>query len=138
MCTRRLIREISFANPLWGAPRIHGELLKLGIEIGQTTVAKCMARRRRLPSHAAQSPAEHALADLAMQAQHPLDCGGDLVDVLGQFTFAGALELGRAADATAVDRPVEDTADGFAALSRVSPLSHSEQRAVESDKTRQR
>ena len=37
---RRLIREMSVANPLWGAPRIHGELLKLGIEIGQTSVAK--------------------------------------------------------------------------------------------------
>src|SRR4029077_10283624 len=37
---RRLIREMSIANPLWGAPRIHGELLKLGIEIGQTSVAK--------------------------------------------------------------------------------------------------
>ena len=35
---RRLIREMSIANPLWGAPRIHGELLKLGIEIGQTSV----------------------------------------------------------------------------------------------------
>ena len=47
---RRLIREMSFANPLWGAPRIHGELLKLGIEIGQTSVAKYMARRRAPPS----------------------------------------------------------------------------------------
>jgi hypothetical protein len=37
---RRLIRKMSIANPLWGAPRIHGELLKLGIEIGQTSVAK--------------------------------------------------------------------------------------------------
>src|SRR5205809_3730169 len=45
-----LIREMSVANPLWGAPRIHGELLKLGIEIGQTTVAKYMARRRQPPS----------------------------------------------------------------------------------------
>jgi hypothetical protein len=42
---RRLIREISIANPLWGAPRIHGELLKLGINIGQTSVAKYMVRR---------------------------------------------------------------------------------------------
>jgi hypothetical protein len=41
---RRLIREMSIANPLWGAPRIHGELLKLGIDIGQTSVAKYMAR----------------------------------------------------------------------------------------------
>src|ERR1700704_7116579 len=47
---RRLIRGMSIANPLWGAPRIHGELLKLGIEIGQTSVAKYMARRRGPPS----------------------------------------------------------------------------------------
>jgi hypothetical protein len=37
---RQLIREMSVANPLWGAPRIHGELLKLGIDVGQTTGAK--------------------------------------------------------------------------------------------------
>jgi transposase InsO family protein len=42
---RRLIREMNLANPLWGAPRIHGELLKLGIEVAQSTVAKYMARR---------------------------------------------------------------------------------------------
>jgi transposase InsO family protein len=47
---RQLIREMSLANPLWGAPRIHGELLKLGIEIGQTSVAKYMARHRSPPS----------------------------------------------------------------------------------------
>jgi hypothetical protein len=47
---RRLIREMSIANPLWGAPRIHGELLKLGIDVGQTTVAKYMAKRRMPPS----------------------------------------------------------------------------------------
>jgi transposase InsO family protein len=47
---RQLIRSMSIANPLWGAPRIHGELLKLGIDVGQTTVAKYMARGRRGPS----------------------------------------------------------------------------------------
>jgi transposase InsO family protein len=47
---RQLIFEMSLANPLWGAPRIHGELLKLGIDVGQTSVAKNMARRRRPPS----------------------------------------------------------------------------------------
>jgi len=41
---------MSIANPLWGALRIHGELLKLGIDVGQTTVAKYMARRRQPPS----------------------------------------------------------------------------------------
>jgi transposase InsO family protein len=46
---RQLIRQMSVANPLWGAPRIHGELLKLGIDIGQTSVAKYMARRRGPP-----------------------------------------------------------------------------------------
>lgn len=47
---RQLIREMSLANPLWGAPRIHGELLRLGIEIDQTSVAKYMAKRRKRPS----------------------------------------------------------------------------------------
>ena len=47
---RKLIREMSIANPLWGAPRIHGELLKLGVDIGQTSVAKYMVRRRDPPS----------------------------------------------------------------------------------------
>jgi transposase InsO family protein len=47
---RRLIREMSLANRLWGAPRIHGELLKLGFEVAQSTVAKYMARRGRGPS----------------------------------------------------------------------------------------
>jgi transposase InsO family protein len=47
---RQLIREMSLANPFWDAPRIHGELLKLGINIGQTSVAKYMARSRRSPS----------------------------------------------------------------------------------------
>jgi hypothetical protein len=43
---RQLIRDMSVANPLWGAPRIHGELLKLGIDVGQTTVAKYMAEEK--------------------------------------------------------------------------------------------
>ena len=47
---RDLIRRISRENPLWGAPHIHGELLKLGIEIGETTVAKYMFRPRKPPS----------------------------------------------------------------------------------------
>jgi transposase InsO family protein len=47
---RGLIRQMSIANPLWGAPRIHGELLKLGIEVSQATVAKYMVRGRGTPS----------------------------------------------------------------------------------------
>jgi hypothetical protein len=47
---RALIRTMSRDNSLWGAPRIHGELLKLGIDIGETSVSKYMVRRRRPPS----------------------------------------------------------------------------------------
>ena len=56
---RKLIREMSIANPLWGAPRIHGELLKLGIDVGQTSVAKYIQKTRttvaRLEDVSAQS-----------------------------------------------------------------------------------
>jgi transposase InsO family protein len=44
---RALIRELSTANPLWGAPRIHGELQKLGLVVSQSTVAKYMRRHPR-------------------------------------------------------------------------------------------
>jgi transposase InsO family protein len=47
---RSHVRRISRENPLWGAPRIHGELLKLGHQIAQSTVAKYMVRRRSPPS----------------------------------------------------------------------------------------
>jgi putative transposase len=47
---RALIRRMSRANPLWGAPRIHGELLKLGIKISQATVGRWMPWRPRVPS----------------------------------------------------------------------------------------
>ena len=47
-----LIRRMCRANPLWGAPRIHGELLKLGIEVSETTVVKYMIKGRGPPPHA--------------------------------------------------------------------------------------
>jgi len=47
---RALIRRISIENPLWGAPRIHGELLKLGFEVAQSSVAKYIVKRRVPPS----------------------------------------------------------------------------------------
>ena len=47
---RELIRKMSRANPRWGAPRIHAELQKLGIEISQATVSKYMVRHRKPPS----------------------------------------------------------------------------------------
>jgi putative transposase len=61
---RDLIRQMSKANPLWGAPRIHGELLKLGIKISQATVGTvdAVASQSPLPDLAelsAQPPARH-------------------------------------------------------------------------------
>ena len=47
---RDLIRRVSKENPLWGAPRIHGELLMLGIEVAQSTVARYMTKRQGPPS----------------------------------------------------------------------------------------
>src|SRR6266480_1624848 len=46
---RVLIRRMSVENPLWGAPRIHGELLKLGFEVAQSSIAKYMVKRRGPP-----------------------------------------------------------------------------------------
>ena len=47
---RALILRMSMENPLWGAPRIHGELLKLGFDVAQSSVAKYMVKRRGPPS----------------------------------------------------------------------------------------
>jgi putative transposase len=47
---RALIRQISAANPLWGAPRIHGELLKLGIVVSQATIGRYIPWRPKVPS----------------------------------------------------------------------------------------
>jgi len=45
-----LIRKMASSNPLWGAPRVHGELLKLGIEISERTVSRWMPKRKKPPS----------------------------------------------------------------------------------------
>jgi len=61
---RELIRKMSRANPLWGAPRIHGELLKLGIDLSQTTVAKYMIRHPKPPSPSWRTFLDNHLRDL--------------------------------------------------------------------------
>ena len=48
---RDLMRKMCRENPGWGAPRIHGELLKLGIDIAESSVSKYMVRCRKPPSH---------------------------------------------------------------------------------------
>jgi transposase InsO family protein len=56
---------MSTANATWGAPRIHGELLKLGIEVSQASVAKYMARRRKPPSQTWRTFLENHLKEMA-------------------------------------------------------------------------
>jgi hypothetical protein len=47
-----LVRKMAAANPLWGAPRIHGELVKLGIDIAERTVSRLLPKRRPQPPQA--------------------------------------------------------------------------------------
>jgi putative transposase len=62
---RKLIRRISVANPLWGAPRIHGELLKLGLSVSEATVSKYMTRHRRPPSQSWRTFLANHASDIA-------------------------------------------------------------------------
>src|SRR6266852_2005716 len=61
---RELIRKMSLENLTWGAPRIHGELLKLGINIGETSVGKYMVRHRKPPSQTWRTFLENHVKDL--------------------------------------------------------------------------
>ena len=64
LTVRELIRNMSRANPLWGAPRIHGELLKLDIHVSQATVSKYMIRDRKPPSQSWRTFLNNHLPDL--------------------------------------------------------------------------
>jgi len=63
-----LIRRIGLENPLWGAPRIHGELLKLGFEVAQSTVAKYMPKRRGPPSQGWRTFLRNRIGNITSQA----------------------------------------------------------------------
>src|ERR1700682_6283546 len=69
---RDLIRLMSRANPTWGAPRIHGELLKLGMNIGETSVSKYIERHRKPSTGAAIAD----LADLLGESREEPGIGG--------------------------------------------------------------
>jgi transposase InsO family protein len=62
--TRDLIRRLSRENPLWGAPRVHGELQMLDIDVAQTTVAKYMIRHRNPPSQTWRTFLDNHVKDL--------------------------------------------------------------------------
>ena len=62
---REIIQKMSRANPLWGAPRIHGELLKLGLDVSQATAAKYMVRSPRPPSQSWRTFLDNHMSQLA-------------------------------------------------------------------------
>src|SRR5271165_6147133 len=61
---RHLIRRMCRENPLWGAPRIHGELLKLGFDIGESSVSKYMVRSHKPPSRTWRTFLENHLTQM--------------------------------------------------------------------------
>ena len=61
---RALIRQMAMANPLWGAPRIHGELLKLGLDLSERTVSRLVPKRRRPPSQTWRAFLQNHLGDI--------------------------------------------------------------------------
>jgi hypothetical protein len=62
---RALIRRMSMENPFWGVPRIHGELLKLGLAVAQSSVAKYMVKRRGSPSQGGRTFLRNHAQDIA-------------------------------------------------------------------------
>jgi len=61
---RTLIKQMAQANPLWGAPRIHGELQNLGLEVSERTVSRLMPRRREAPSQRWRTFLDNHLVDI--------------------------------------------------------------------------
>jgi len=59
-----LVRRMAAANPLWGAPRIHGELLKLGIDVAERTVSRLLQKRRSPPSQTCRTFLTNHVRDL--------------------------------------------------------------------------
>jgi hypothetical protein len=68
---RELIRRMNKENPLWGAPRIHGELLKLGFEVAESTVSKYMIRHRGPPSQTWRTPCGRHRGDRPLRGSNP-------------------------------------------------------------------
>jgi hypothetical protein len=67
-----LVRKMAAANPLWDAPRIHGELLKLGIDVAERTVSRLMPKRRIPPSQTCRTFLTNHVQNLV--SIHPLTC----------------------------------------------------------------
>jgi hypothetical protein len=122
---RKLVREMSIANPLWGVPRIHGELLKIGFDIGQTSVAQYMARRRpaipRLEDVPSQSCRRHRRDGSVRRTDNLISSALRLVDC-GAWSTAHFMVWRHGASDRRMDRKSDH---GSLRLGTSSPLSHS-------------
>jgi hypothetical protein len=89
---RVLIRRMSVENPLWGAPRIHGELFKLGFEVAQSSVAKYMVKRRAPPSQGWRAFLRNHAPDIAAMDLFVVPTiGFDLLYVCVPKTLSGLM-----------------------------------------------
>jgi hypothetical protein len=100
---RALIRRISVDNPLWGAPRIHGEVLKLGFEIAQSSVAKYMVKRRGPPSQRWRTFLSNHAPDIAAMAL------GQKIEAVGNRSIRRSL-VGRRAVVGNMQQRIADLA----------------------------
>src|SRR5260221_14176579 len=95
---RDLIRRMSEENPLWGAPRIHGELLKLGFEVAESTVSKYMIGRRGPPSRSwrtfLRNHADVIAADRSVRGSDPDLRAAVCLSCCGPWTAATAVVCG--------------------------------------------
>ncbi len=110
-----LVRTMALANPLWGAPRIHGELLKLGLDVSQRTVARLMPRRPKPPSQTRRSFLENHLKDLVSVDFFAVPTATFrvlyvFVVLLPSSTAGRPLQRHRIADRR-LDSPAEDSGD---------------------------
>ena len=109
---RALIRRMSIENPLWGAPRIHGELLKLGFEVAQSSVAKYMVKRRGPPSQGWRTFLHNHAPDIAAMDLFVVPTIG--FDLLYAFVI---VRLGRR-DLVWINVTAYPTADWIARIAR--------------------
>jgi hypothetical protein len=103
------------ANPRWGAPRIHGELLKLGIDISQATVAKYMGRRRKPPSQTWRTFLRNHIGQIV---------AADFFDDALSFVLQSLTHLSLNKD-TPIHRPIAPPGDGrVVAIPQLGGLHH--------------
>jgi hypothetical protein len=93
---RDLIRQMSRENPGWGAPRIHGELLKLGIDLGESSVSKYMVRFRKPPSQTWRTFLEPRIYLVTRYAPPPCDICVPELPRLHMRTSANAVHMTQA------------------------------------------